>query len=176
MERPGMDPRAIKEIKMNRPLRILVVDDEPDILETPEFSLARKGFEVATAVDGLEGLDDNCPDVDNPTQADADGDLIGDACDPCPSFRSFNGACPQSIYDFKQSIDDGATVTLYYENRIPELQLTNDNLNEDMERLLDEISFQAPELSKKKITIDRSYVRERLTDIIEDQDLSRYIL
>jgi DNA-binding response OmpR family regulator len=37
--------------------RILVVDDEPDILETLEFSLARKGFEVATAVDGLEGLD-----------------------------------------------------------------------------------------------------------------------
>jgi len=45
-----------------------------------------------------------------------------------------------------------------------------------MERLLDEISFQAPELSKKKITIDRTYVRERLADIIEDQDLSRYIL
>jgi len=45
-----------------------------------------------------------------------------------------------------------------------------------MERLLDEISFQAPELSKKKIKIDKTYVRERLADIIEDQDLSRYIL
>jgi len=45
-----------------------------------------------------------------------------------------------------------------------------------MERLLDEISFQAPELSKKKIKIDKAYVRERLADIIEDQDLSRYIL
>ena len=45
-----------------------------------------------------------------------------------------------------------------------------------MERLLDDISFQAPELSKKKITIDKPYVRERLADIIEDQDLSRYIL
>ncbi len=33
-----------------------------------------------------------------------------------------------SIYNFKQSIDDGNTVPLYYENRIPELQLTNDNL------------------------------------------------
>ena len=38
-----------------------------------------------------------------------------------------------SIYNFKQSVDDGATVPLYYENRIPELQLTNENLNEDME-------------------------------------------
>jgi type I restriction enzyme, R subunit len=37
-----------------------------------------------------------------------------------------------SIYSFKQSIHDGATVPLYYENRIPELQLTNEDLNADM--------------------------------------------
>ena len=42
---------------MDRALRILVVDDEPDILETLEYSLAKQGFEVATALDGLEGLD-----------------------------------------------------------------------------------------------------------------------
>ena len=42
---------------MERNLRILVVDDEPDILETLEFSLSRRGFDVATAVDGLEGLE-----------------------------------------------------------------------------------------------------------------------
>ena len=42
---------------MDRALRILVVDDEPDILETLEFSLVKKGFEVATALDGLEGMD-----------------------------------------------------------------------------------------------------------------------
>jgi DNA-binding response OmpR family regulator len=42
---------------MDRPLRILVVDDEPDIRETLEYSLGHRGFEVATAVDGLEGLD-----------------------------------------------------------------------------------------------------------------------
>ena len=34
-----------------------------------------------------------------------------------------------SIYNFAQSVDDNATVPLYYENRIPELQLTNENLN-----------------------------------------------
>ncbi|MFN2371963.1 MAG: response regulator transcription factor [Candidatus Krumholzibacteriia bacterium] len=51
---------------MERNLRILVVDDEPDILETLEFSLTRRGFTVATAVDGLEGLDKakrNPPDL-----------------------------------------------------------------------------------------------------------------
>jgi ATP-dependent HslUV protease ATP-binding subunit HslU len=45
-----------------------------------------------------------------------------------------------------------------------------------MERLLDEISFNAPELTNKTISIDRTYVQERLKDIIEDQDLSRFIL
>ena len=42
-----------------------------------------------------------------------------------------------SIYNFKQSVDDGATVPLWYENRVPELQLANDQFNEDMERLLE---------------------------------------
>jgi DNA-binding response OmpR family regulator len=42
---------------MDRALRILVVDDEPDILETLAYSLAKKGYEVATALDGLEGLE-----------------------------------------------------------------------------------------------------------------------
>ena len=43
-----------------------------------------------------------------------------------------------SVYNFQQSVADGATVPLYYENRIPELQLTNDDFNDDMERLLEE--------------------------------------
>ncbi|MBK1987188.1 type I restriction endonuclease subunit R [Sphaerospermopsis aphanizomenoides BCCUSP55] len=42
-----------------------------------------------------------------------------------------------SIYNFRQSVEDNATVPLYYENRIPELQLTNDELNEDVYRIID---------------------------------------
>lgn len=42
-----------------------------------------------------------------------------------------------SIYNFRQSIEDGATVPLYYENRIPELQLTNEQLNEEMQDIID---------------------------------------
>ncbi len=45
-----------------------------------------------------------------------------------------------------------------------------------MERLLDEISFDAPELSGKKMLIDARYVKEKLKDFVEDEDLSRYIL
>jgi ATP-dependent HslUV protease ATP-binding subunit HslU len=45
-----------------------------------------------------------------------------------------------------------------------------------MERMLGEISFSAPELSDQKMEIDADYVRKQLADIIEDRDLSRYIL
>ena len=45
-----------------------------------------------------------------------------------------------------------------------------------MERVLDEISFEAPEKKGEQITIDAEYVRKMLTDIVKDQDLSRYIL
>jgi ATP-dependent HslUV protease ATP-binding subunit HslU len=45
-----------------------------------------------------------------------------------------------------------------------------------MERLLEEISFEAPELTDRKLTIDAQVVRNRLKDIIKDDDLSRYIL
>jgi ATP-dependent HslUV protease ATP-binding subunit HslU len=45
-----------------------------------------------------------------------------------------------------------------------------------MELLLEEISFTAPDLSGQTIPVTREYVRERLSDVVEDQDLSRYIL
>jgi ATP-dependent HslUV protease ATP-binding subunit HslU len=45
-----------------------------------------------------------------------------------------------------------------------------------MERVLDEISFDAPEMKDKQITVDAAYVGRMLTDIVKDQDLSRYIL
>ncbi len=45
-----------------------------------------------------------------------------------------------------------------------------------MERLLEDISFRAPEMSGESVKIDAAYVRERLADIVEDIDLSRYIL
>jgi ATP-dependent HslUV protease ATP-binding subunit HslU len=45
-----------------------------------------------------------------------------------------------------------------------------------LERVVEEISFQAPEMSGKAITIDAGYVQARLADIVKDEDLSRYIL
>jgi type I restriction enzyme R subunit len=77
-----------------------------------------------------------------------------------------------SVYNFAQSIEDGATVPLYYENRIPELQLTNQELNADMERLLEDAELD--EEQEKKL--EREFAREyhlitrddRLEKIAED--------
>jgi type I restriction enzyme R subunit len=61
-----------------------------------------------------------------------------------------------STYNFKQSVDDGATVALYYENRIPELQLTNKELNEDLQRLIDEAELDPDQETK----LEREFARE----------------
>lgn len=45
-----------------------------------------------------------------------------------------------------------------------------------METLLDEISFNAPDMAGKEVVIDGAYVKEKLENIVEDEDLSRYIL
>jgi ATP-dependent HslUV protease ATP-binding subunit HslU len=45
-----------------------------------------------------------------------------------------------------------------------------------MERVFEAISFDAPDLTNKSITIDRNYVNERLAEVLEDEDLSKFIL
>lgn len=45
-----------------------------------------------------------------------------------------------------------------------------------LEKVLEDISFEGPDLKKKKITIDAEYVRKQLSSIVKNQDLSRYIL
>ena len=45
-----------------------------------------------------------------------------------------------------------------------------------MEKVVEQISFEGPDLKKKTVKIDANYVRGQLADIIKDQDLTRYIL
>ena len=61
-----------------------------------------------------------------------------------------------SVYDFKQSIDDNATVPLYYENRIPELQLVNEALNDELDAIIEEAMLD--EEGEKKL--EREFSRE----------------
>ena len=77
-----------------------------------------------------------------------------------------------SIYNFQQSIEDGATVPLFYENRIPELQLANENLTDDLDQLIE-----AAELDEEQeVKLEREFAREyhlitrddRLEKVAED--------
>ncbi len=45
-----------------------------------------------------------------------------------------------------------------------------------MEKLLEDVSFEGPDLKRKTVKVDATYVRKQLADIVKDQDLSRYIL
>jgi ATP-dependent HslUV protease ATP-binding subunit HslU len=45
-----------------------------------------------------------------------------------------------------------------------------------LEKLLEDISFEAPEKKNGALTIDEGYVRDKLSEIVKDEDLSRYIL
>jgi ATP-dependent HslUV protease ATP-binding subunit HslU len=45
-----------------------------------------------------------------------------------------------------------------------------------MEKMLEELSFDAPELAGQTVVIDAQFVSEKLDDLIQDEDLSRYIL
>ena len=45
-----------------------------------------------------------------------------------------------------------------------------------LEKVLDELSFEAPDLKKKSVKVDSAYVSKQLADIVKNQDLSRYIL
>lgn len=70
-----------------------------------------------------------------------------------------------SIYDFQQSIEDGATVPLFYENRTPELQLVNPALNEGIYRL----SEMTPEQARRDLRM--AELKQRL-DLLTSTDMA----
>lgn len=62
-----------------------------------------------------------------------------------------------SIYDFQQSVEDGATVPLFYENRTPELELINPDLNDDIYRLIENAELDAEQEEKLEKVLGRQY-------------------
>ena len=77
-----------------------------------------------------------------------------------------------STYDFKQSVDDGATVPLYYENRVPRMQLDNDDLNEDLVQIFETAELDETQESRieRELPIQYRVVtrEERLESIAKD--------
>ncbi len=62
-----------------------------------------------------------------------------------------------SIYDFQQSVEDGATVPLFYENRTPELELVNPDLNEDIYDVIENADLDDDQHDKLKKVLGRQY-------------------
>ncbi len=83
-----------------------------------------------------------------------------------------------SIYDFQQSIEDGATVPLFYENRTPELQLVNPDLNEDIYRLIEDADLDAEQEAKLEKALGRQYHLITRDDRLETvaRDIVRHFL
>src|SRR5215510_5761828 len=77
---------------------------------------------------------------------------------------SFTPGAVQRIADFAARVNDAT------EN------IGARRLHTVMERLLDELSFEAPDLGQKTIMIDEAYVDQMLADVVKNEDLSRYIL
>jgi len=83
-----------------------------------------------------------------------------------------------SIYDFQQSVEDGATVPLFYENRTPELQLVNADLNEDIYRLIEDAGLDPDQEDKLEKALGRQYHLITRDDRLETvaQDIVRHFL
>ncbi len=83
-----------------------------------------------------------------------------------------------SIYDFQQSIEDGATVPLFYENRTPELQLVNPDLNDDIYSLIEDADLDAEQEAKLEKVLGRQYHLITRDDRLETvaQDIVRHFL
>lgn len=77
-----------------------------------------------------------------------------------------------SVYNFAQSIADGATVPLYYEARKPELQLASDELKDELDELLDEAALNEEQEKKLQQTFAKQYHlitrNDRLDEIAAD--------
>lgn len=77
-----------------------------------------------------------------------------------------------SVYNFKQSVEDQATVPLFYENRIPELQLVNENFNNEIAQVIEdaELDEDAEKAIEQKFKTQYHLITrsERLDKIAED--------
>ncbi len=79
-----------------------------------------------------------------------------------------------SIHFTEDSIDEIAGIAAHVNEKTENIGARR--LHTVLEKLLEDISFEAPEKKNGELGIDRTYVREKLNDIVKDEDLSRYIL
>jgi ATP-dependent HslUV protease ATP-binding subunit HslU len=74
----------------------------------------------------------------------------------------------------KDAIDEIADIAAYVNEKTENIGARR--LHTVLEKLLEDISFEAPEKKNGRLTVDKEYVKGKLSDIVKDEDLSRYIL
>ena len=74
----------------------------------------------------------------------------------------------------EDSVDEIADIAAYVNEKTENIGARR--LHTVLEKLLEDISFEAPEKKNSKLTVDKKYVKEKLSEIVKDEDLSRYIL
>ena len=74
----------------------------------------------------------------------------------------------------EEAIDEIARIAAEVNERMENIGARR--LHTVMERLLDEVSFDAADLANRRIDVDGEYVRRRLEGVLKDEDLSKYIL
>jgi type I site-specific restriction-modification system R (restriction) subunit len=83
-----------------------------------------------------------------------------------------------SIYDFQQSVEDGATVPLFYENRAPELQLINPDLNDDIYNAIEAADLNPDQEAKLEKELNRQYhliTRDERLEVIAQDIVSHFL-
>jgi len=77
--------------------------------------------------------------------------------------------------DFRDAaVDEIATVAVMVNEKTENIGARR--LHTVLEKVLEEVSFSAPEIKGETIIIDKQYVDERLSEVMKNEDLSRYIL
>jgi len=92
------------------------------------------------------------------------------------------------ITQYRALLETEGIVLTFEPEAIGEIAAMSSRVNEQMEdigarrlhtvleKLLDDVSFDAPDMEEKEFVVDREYVKKKLEDILEDENLSRYIL
>lgn len=139
--------------------------------------MASGAFHVSKPSDLLPELQGRFPirvELDSLTQEDFVRILIEPENALVTQYRALMVTEDINLVFEKESIEEIARISFEVNSRTENIGARR--LHTVMERLLEEISFDAPDVAPQTINITAGYVKEKLSDILEDQDLSRFIL
>ncbi len=139
--------------------------------------IASGAFHVAKPSDLLPELQGRFPirvELDSLTQEDFARILVEPENALVTQYRALMETEDIKLVFEDEAISEIARISFEVNSRTENIGARR--LHTVMERLLEEVSFEAPDIAPQTINITAGYVREKLADILEDQDLSRFIL